>query len=53
MHWVNVAAMYTEGEETMRQELQQEERARERENILCERKDKICADRFLARGLEH
>lgn len=25
----------------------------ERENILCEQKDKICADSFLARGLEH
>lgn len=25
----------------------------ERENILCEGNDKICADSFLARGLEH
>ncbi len=29
------------------------ERQREKENILCERKDKICADSFLARGPEH
>lgn len=40
--------MYTEGGETARQ-VQQEKR----ENILCEQKDKICADSFLAAGPEH